>query len=228
MLFRSFATDLLSLAEQRQRGIEGRVRRGDLSEIEAADNERLVVRRRVLLVEDNDGMRRIAKKQLSDLGYEVVEADRASVALEILEAGETVDLVETGESEIAYVDDLENTIYTPLHIKPDRGATSNPKSMIWIMRETYEDIAWVQDQFERDEEGFFPEQLELIGSAEGQGTTSPLYWWERMKDILDTPGVWAGIRGRPDTAGGGFAPHQTMVTAIAPLTMMTLIIARSK
>jgi signal transduction histidine kinase/ActR/RegA family two-component response regulator len=48
---------------------------------------------RVLLVEDNEGMRKIARKQLSDLGYEVLEADRASAALEILEKGENVDLV---------------------------------------------------------------------------------------------------------------------------------------
>lgn len=48
---------------------------------------------RVLLVEDNDGMRKVAKKQLSDLGYEVVEADRATAAIEVLEKGEKVDLV---------------------------------------------------------------------------------------------------------------------------------------
>lgn len=48
---------------------------------------------RVLLVEDNDGMRKIARKQLSDLGYEVLEADRASAALEVLEKGEKIDLV---------------------------------------------------------------------------------------------------------------------------------------
>jgi CheY-like chemotaxis protein len=45
------------------------------------------------LVEDNEGMRKIARKQLSDLGYEVLEADRASAALDILENGEKVDLV---------------------------------------------------------------------------------------------------------------------------------------
>ena len=48
---------------------------------------------KVLLVEDNDGMRKIARKQLSDLGYEVVEADRAAAAIQILENGEKVDLV---------------------------------------------------------------------------------------------------------------------------------------
>jgi len=47
----------------------------------------------VLLVEDNEGMRKIARKQLSDLGYEVIEADRAAAAVAILEKGEKVDLV---------------------------------------------------------------------------------------------------------------------------------------
>jgi signal transduction histidine kinase/CheY-like chemotaxis protein len=47
----------------------------------------------VLLVEDNDGMRRVAKKQLTDLGYEVIEADRAAGAISVLEEGQHVDLV---------------------------------------------------------------------------------------------------------------------------------------
>jgi signal transduction histidine kinase len=47
----------------------------------------------VLVVEDNDGMRRVAKKQLTELGYRVLEAENAAGALAMLKAGTKVDLV---------------------------------------------------------------------------------------------------------------------------------------
>ncbi|MCG8547055.1 MAG: ATP-binding protein [Alphaproteobacteria bacterium] len=47
----------------------------------------------VLVVEDNEGMRRVARKQLTELGYQVVEADNAAAAIELLDAGARVDLV---------------------------------------------------------------------------------------------------------------------------------------
>jgi PAS domain S-box-containing protein len=39
----------------------------------------------ILIVEDNEAMRRVVKRQLTDLGYRVVEADSAAAALELLE-----------------------------------------------------------------------------------------------------------------------------------------------
>jgi CheY-like chemotaxis protein len=48
----------------------------------------------VLLVEDNDAMRRIAVRQLRDLGYRVIEAERAAAALDLLQR-EPVDLLLT-------------------------------------------------------------------------------------------------------------------------------------
>jgi CheY-like chemotaxis protein len=49
---------------------------------------------RVLVVEDNEQMRRVLVKQLNELGYRVVEAPDAPRALELLGAGE-VDLLFT-------------------------------------------------------------------------------------------------------------------------------------
>ncbi|HWB47735.1 MAG TPA: ATP-binding protein [Stellaceae bacterium] len=46
----------------------------------------------VLLVEDNEPMRRVSKRQLEALGYRVVEADRAAAALPLLES-EPIDLL---------------------------------------------------------------------------------------------------------------------------------------
>lgn len=46
----------------------------------------------ILLVEDNEAMRRVARRQLEALGYHVIEADQASTALDVL-ASEPVDLL---------------------------------------------------------------------------------------------------------------------------------------
>jgi CheY-like chemotaxis protein len=46
----------------------------------------------VLVVEDNPGMRRIVLRQLRELGYRVLDCDRAAAALEILQR-ESVDLL---------------------------------------------------------------------------------------------------------------------------------------
>jgi CheY-like chemotaxis protein len=48
----------------------------------------------VLVVEDNAGMRRIVQRQLRDLGYQVLDSERAAAALEILQR-EPVDLLLT-------------------------------------------------------------------------------------------------------------------------------------
>lgn len=48
---------------------------------------------RILVVEDNDAMRAITRLQLQRLGYHTVEAASADEALDLLDAGEAVDLV---------------------------------------------------------------------------------------------------------------------------------------
>jgi CheY-like chemotaxis protein len=48
----------------------------------------------VLVVEDNPAMRRVTLRQLRELGYRVLECDRAAAALELLEQ-EPVDLLFT-------------------------------------------------------------------------------------------------------------------------------------
>lgn len=49
----------------------------------------------ILVVEDNDGMRTIALRQLQSLGYRTLDAVSASVALDILRRGDAVDLLFT-------------------------------------------------------------------------------------------------------------------------------------
>jgi CheY-like chemotaxis protein len=49
----------------------------------------------VLAVEDNPGLRRILIKQLEDLGYQVLEAENAQSAMEILKREPRIDLLFT-------------------------------------------------------------------------------------------------------------------------------------
>jgi CheY-like chemotaxis protein len=48
---------------------------------------------RILLVEDDEGMRTIALRQLHSLGYQVVEAENAEAALRILRGDQKIDLL---------------------------------------------------------------------------------------------------------------------------------------
>ena len=50
---------------------------------------------RVLAVEDNAGLRQVLVRQLSSAGYQVVEADNAHAALDLIEGGERIDLLFT-------------------------------------------------------------------------------------------------------------------------------------
>lgn len=125
--------------------------------------------------------------------------------------GEMVEeMVQDGE-EVEFSEDIRAHVYNAFQLQPDPGATSAPNSMSWIRRTTFEDIDWIKEEFERDEEGYFPKHLDRLG-AEGGGTLhTPLYWWERVKDLLDTP-EWAyGITGYPYNSSGGYAPNQNLL-----------------
>ncbi|HUA50892.1 MAG TPA: MASE4 domain-containing protein [Candidatus Sulfotelmatobacter sp.] len=50
---------------------------------------------RILVVEDNEGLRRLGRRQLRQLGYETLEAANGVDALTVLEAGEPIDLLFT-------------------------------------------------------------------------------------------------------------------------------------
>jgi len=49
----------------------------------------------ILVVEDNEAMRRLVTRQLSELGYHVLEAENAASALELLTTGNKIDLLFT-------------------------------------------------------------------------------------------------------------------------------------
>ena len=64
-------------------------------EMESAASMPLAANETVLLVEDNDSVRRVAARQLEELGYSVLTANDGQEALAILEEGEGIDLLFT-------------------------------------------------------------------------------------------------------------------------------------
>ncbi len=86
----------------------------------------------VLVVEDNDGMRRVAKKQLTELGYQVLEAENADKALHVLkEASKKIDLVFSdvimpGELDGIGLADAVSREYPGLPVVLTSGFTARP------------------------------------------------------------------------------------------------------
>lgn len=102
-------------------------------------------------------------------------------------------------------EDLQACVWSGFHLDPDPSATANPKTLTWIMRSSYEDLDLVKLLYDREDEGFLPEKLEEVGQVEG--AMDPLYWYERMKDVLDTPQTGHGSQ------AGAFSSHHTKASA---------------
>jgi hypothetical protein len=91
----------------------------------------------------------------------------------------------------------------------DPAATDDPDSLTWIYRQNYVDIAQIQDEFNKKEEGYLPENLKGISDAEGY--SYPLYWWERIKDLIDSPDGGMRFGSRIMGPSSGNAPNQTIM-----------------
>lgn len=110
--------------------------------------------------------------------------------------------------------DIQARIWTPFHITVDPTATK-PEELNWIARSSFEDIDWIKEQFDRDEEGYYPEALEDLG--EENASSHMLYWYAKFQDILDHPQYQhhgGGMAPATYTTTGGYAPNQVMFTVI--------------
>ena len=95
----------------------------------------------ILLVDDNEGIRRVARKQLTELGYRVLEADRASAAIEVLQQEVDIDLVFSdvvmpGEMDGIGLAALIADKYPALPVVLTSGFTARPSGV-----DTWEDAA---------------------------------------------------------------------------------------
>jgi hypothetical protein len=109
--------------------------------------------------------------------------------------------------------DIMARVWTPFHITPDPAATC-AEDMSWVARSTFEDVEWVKENYDRDDEGFHPENLESIG--EDAASQHVLFWWAKMQDIIESPQAnYAGGGLTPQifgNSGGGYAPGQCIFT----------------
>jgi len=113
-----------------------------------------------------------------------------------------------------YVAENKTELVVKLHdaysIQPDPGAIADNNSLTWFCRQSFEDIDWVKDEYgDEDAEGFFPKRLDHI--QQEVGTRSPLYWRDRVRDILDTPETNFGLTSLPYSSQGQYAPNQCIL-----------------
>ncbi len=101
-------------------------------------------------------------------------------------SGTVKDWVETGETEWAQREGLRMRVWSGFHLEPNPDATSDPDTLTWICRTTFEDIELMRRMFDRKEQFYHPENLKGIGPKEY--TDDPLWHWENMKDLQDAQG----------------------------------------
>lgn len=113
-------------------------------------------------------------------------------------------------------EDLAVRLWSAFHLDPNPGATADPDTHLWFSRSTFEDLDELRVMFDRDEEGYYPDNLESM--RETQGLEKSLYWYSRMKDVLDTPstayGGFGGYSASLYGTSGGDAPNQTLLHVI--------------
>lgn len=110
-----------------------------------------------------------------------------------------------------YAEDCQAMLWSPFHFSPDPGATEDPKSLLWYYRHQFVDRGWVADNFlgkDKADGYLLDDEAEI---PEASGIEFALYWWERIKDIVETPEGFAQLSSRVGNANGGFAPNQTLL-----------------
>jgi hypothetical protein len=121
--------------------------------------------------------------------------------------------VEDG-TEVEFKSNIMARVWTPFHLNPDPSATC-PEDMKWISRSSFEDVEWVKEEFNVDAEGYYPENLDGVGSD--SATKSPLFWWAKFQDILESPQYaqhGGGLTPNSFNVHGGSAPGQCIFTVI--------------
>ena len=90
-----------------------------------------------------------------------------------------------GEEDYKSYSQLRCTVYDAFQLIQDPKADSDPDKMSFLGVQMYCDKGWVQTAYNKDEPGYYPENLDNL--AESDGTSSPLYWRDRIKDLIDSP-----------------------------------------
>lgn len=153
----------------------------------------------------------------SDVPVEVPHYSVRRVKNELFdEEGEdgTVDeLVEDG-TDVEFRKDIMARVYSSYHLYPDPAATC-AEDLTWIGRSTFVDVDWVRANFDKDEPGYYPKNLDAI--SQDNATKSILYWYAKFQDIIESPQYYqhgGGLAPQTFTTHGGTAPNQCLLTVI--------------
>jgi len=152
---------------------------------------------------------------LEDTGsYSIPMPKRQEIEVEDEILGKILKEVEVeGEEEMRSYSQIRATVYNAFQIIPDPHATADPDTMNFIGIQVYVDKGWVQLAYDKDEPGYYRENLEKISSADG--VNSPLYWNERIRDLIDCPNeVGTSMIGRTSSLATGGASSQDIVLRI--------------
>lgn len=119
--------------------------------------------------------------------------------------------------EVGWRKDIQLRIWTPFHIAVDPNSTSF-EDATWVARTTFEDREWVADSFLVDEPGYTygPSQREelLEGLTGGMGATHPLYYWHKVRDVVDSPQYANHGFGSSYGSNQAMGPNQTTFTVL--------------
>lgn len=101
-----------------------------------------------------------------------------------LASGGTIrDWVETDKTEWAHRQGLRLRAWSGFHLDVNPDATSDPDSLTWICRTTFEDVTLMKEMFSGP--GFVKGALDGVGPHEC--TDDALWHWEQLKDLIDSP-----------------------------------------
>lgn len=112
--------------------------------------------------------------------------------------------------ETTYKRDIQCHLWTNFNLIVDPAATSE-EDMIWVARQSIEDVDWIVENYARDLPGYlFKDAEELKANVPAQSLTgAALYWWHRIKDVIETPQYYGfGMAVRD------MVPNQAMLTVI--------------
>jgi hypothetical protein len=112
----------------------------------------------------------------------------------------------TGQDVPMFRRDLKAKVFDSFQLQPNPSATDDPETLLWMTRSSYEDIGWIKLMFDRDEKGFYPENLDRINPE--YSSQSPLYWRERVRDLIEMPESSYALTGKKYAASEGVTPNQ--------------------
>jgi hypothetical protein len=151
-----------------------------------------------------------------DAGYPVLVEKTKMVKRHDPILDEEIEVEEAnGEGPIEKIDFVAR-IWNYFHMTPNPTATC-PEDMIWIARQSYANINWVREKFDKAEEGYFPDRLKAIKQSRGDNERSVMYWWTKFQHIIPSPQYYqhgGGMTPSPAARGEGHDPDEVVLTVI--------------